>query len=260
MLKTPQPLPTWYHAWAAWRAAGAPKGQRPSNAPRLIPLWAWALYKATHPTLPKWSMPFYAQQVYLCAQDCLTAMQAPRGSIPALSLDPAYAGWNTPAAVAALRTKFYRVAGWYVPGEIDAAAARTWARQLGLDYVIVQAETAAQYDLAMEQTKGTTVVLVGNPNAWTDAQRADATARCDNNTMALIFETYTNEGWPWPDQSSSQGVPAASLCIGLYHGAAGYITAAEYKAHTSPGAWRTLSIYYTAGVATEDDWHVLETL
>lgn len=33
--------PAWYAKWRAWRYAGKPKGKRPKDAPRFIPLWAW---------------------------------------------------------------------------------------------------------------------------------------------------------------------------------------------------------------------------
>jgi N-acetylmuramoyl-L-alanine amidase len=42
----PVPLPAWVWPWMAWRLAGAPPGERPASAPRLIPLWAWARLQA----------------------------------------------------------------------------------------------------------------------------------------------------------------------------------------------------------------------
>lgn len=42
----PVPIPAWFWDWAKWRFAGSPKGERPGNAPRLIPLWAWRRLKA----------------------------------------------------------------------------------------------------------------------------------------------------------------------------------------------------------------------
>jgi hypothetical protein len=42
----PVPLPAWVWPWMAWRLAGAPPGQRPASAPRLVPLWAWARLQA----------------------------------------------------------------------------------------------------------------------------------------------------------------------------------------------------------------------
>lgn len=44
----PKPLPAWFWPWAEWRLGegsysdfGPKNGPRPTNAPRLIPLWAW---------------------------------------------------------------------------------------------------------------------------------------------------------------------------------------------------------------------------
>ncbi len=42
----PVPLPAWVWPWMAWRLAGAPPGERPASAPRLIPLWAWLRLQA----------------------------------------------------------------------------------------------------------------------------------------------------------------------------------------------------------------------
>lgn len=42
----PVPIPAWFWPWAIWRFAGRPEGQRPGNAPRFIPLWAWRRLKA----------------------------------------------------------------------------------------------------------------------------------------------------------------------------------------------------------------------
>ena len=42
----PVPLPAWVWPWMAWRLAGAPAGERPASAPRLIPLWAWLRLQA----------------------------------------------------------------------------------------------------------------------------------------------------------------------------------------------------------------------
>jgi len=42
----PVPLPLWVWPWMAWRLAGAPPGERPGSAPRLVPLWAWVRLQA----------------------------------------------------------------------------------------------------------------------------------------------------------------------------------------------------------------------
>lgn len=37
----PVPLPTWVWSWMAWKLAGSPRGERPADAPYVIPAWAW---------------------------------------------------------------------------------------------------------------------------------------------------------------------------------------------------------------------------
>ena len=37
----PVPLPSWVWSWMAWRLKGAPRGERPKDAPWFIPPWAW---------------------------------------------------------------------------------------------------------------------------------------------------------------------------------------------------------------------------
>ena len=37
----PIPVPAWFWRWAVWKLNGSQSGLRPSDAPRLIPPWAW---------------------------------------------------------------------------------------------------------------------------------------------------------------------------------------------------------------------------
>ncbi len=37
----PLPIPQWFWKWMIWKNTGAPASQRPSDAPAVIPVWAW---------------------------------------------------------------------------------------------------------------------------------------------------------------------------------------------------------------------------
>jgi hypothetical protein len=200
-----------------------------------------------------------AQKVVYCAQNPLTVLGASSDHIPALTADPGYASFNTPDVVIHLRSKFPRIAGWGVQTQIGAQAIHDFVDRLGLDYAIFQGETSDEYRTAIDAGAK---VIVGNANAWTDAQRQDATVRVNQGHLAFAQEAYTNLGGPWPESTSSGGVPAASLVIGVYDGTAEVPGAgwnpsvAEYKAHTPPGVWQTISVYHAAGV-NPAEWQLL---
>jgi hypothetical protein len=167
----------------------------------------------------------------------------------AISADPAFEAAARAGADRA-RALGHTVAAWGNQEQIGADRIRNFAAGIGADYAIYQAETAAEYDSAV---RAGAHVIVGNPNAWTHDQRYDATGRVNRDELALVFETYTNEGGPWPDQASAQGVPAASLCLGVGRGKTPY-TLADYRAHTPPAAWPTISVYLAEHVP---DWEHL---
>ena len=200
----------------------------------------------------------WAQKIIFCAQDPLTALPAPKGHIIALTADPAYASWVSGSVVDQLRSKFDLLASWGVQTQIGAQRIRDFQHQFGLDYCIFQGETSEEYRTAIEAGAE---VIVCNPNSWTNDQRRDATGRVNAGTLAITFETYTNLGNPWPGDSSSGGVPAASYCLGVYDGskeqANGWNPSLQaYKDNTPAEAWPLVSVYHAAGV-NPNEWGLL---
>lgn len=194
------------------------------------------------------------QSVIYCAQEPLAALAGPRRMKPALTCDPAYASFNTPSVVAQLKAHFGTCGGWFVQTQVSIEHARLFAGTLGLDFLIYQGETSEEYRTASEAGAE---LLVGNANAWTDNQRVSAAKKIGQGVIAFAQEAYTNLGNPWPDQTSTQGVPAASLVLGVYDGSSEtpggwYPTIADYKLHTPPSVWPTVSVYHAAGLRAED--------
>jgi hypothetical protein len=204
------------------------------------------------PQPPHPNLAALAQRLVFCAQNPLAAMGAPATYTPALTADPGYASFVSPSVVSQLRSRFAKIAAWGVQTQIGAQTIRDFQARYGLDYCIFQGETSDEYRTAIEAGAQ---VVVGNSNAWNESQRTDATTRCNTGTLAFCFETYTNEGAPWPEASSSAGVPAASFCLGLY-AAKWEPTLADYKAHTPPAVWPLVSIYHAAGV-NPSEWSLL---
>lgn len=196
---------------------------------------------------PKPNLP-PARNVVFVAEQPLSALKAPSWCIPALTADPAYP--LTDDDVYQLRKRFPILAAWGVQTQIGAQRMRDFQAAHGLDYIIWQGETSAEYQTAIENGAG---VIVGNSNAWTDDQRLDAIKRISAGSLAFIFETYTNEGDPWPKDSSSGGVPPASFCLGLY-AAKSHPTLADYKANTPVASWPSVSVYHSFAVT---DWQNL---
>jgi hypothetical protein len=194
-----------------------------------------------------------AQKLIFCAQNPLTCMGASSGHIPCLTADEGgYGSFYNPSVISQLRSKFPVIAAWGVQTQIGAQQIRDFAAKYGLDYCIFQGETDEEYRTAIEAGAQ---VIVGNPNAWSQASRDDATRRINDGQLALSFETYTNEGAPWPEASSSGGVPAASFCLGIYP-AKWNPSAADYKAHTPAAAWPLVSVYHASALSPAD-WQVL---
>lgn len=200
------------------------------------------------------------QNVVYCAQRSEAALAAPKHMVPALTLDPAYAAWATPDIVSKFRIQGRpAVAGWFVQTQVPVQQAKDTANRLGLDYIIYQGETSEEYRTAIEAGAK---LIVGNANAWTDAQRQDAAARIGRGELAFAQEAYTNLGNPWPESTSSGGVPACSLVLGAYDGSSevpgrGWNPSlAEYKQHTPAPVWATVSVYHAAGV-NQNEWGLL---
>jgi hypothetical protein len=193
-----------------------------------------------------------AQKLVFCAQAPLTALGAPASYIPCLTADPGYASFVDASVISQLRAKFKTIAAWGVQTQIPVRTIRDFAARWALDYVILQGETSDEYRTAIEAGAN---VIVGNSNSWSESQRQDATARINRGELAFSFETYTNEGAPWPRDSSSAGVPAASFCLGRY-AARWNPTLADYKANTPASAWPLVSVYHAAA-CTPADWALL---
>jgi hypothetical protein len=98
-------------------------------------------------------------------------------------------------------------------------------------------------------------VIVGNTNAWTQAQRDDAMYR--GTGLATMLEVYTNaaSGSHWPDTASAQGVPVTSEVLGVGWGPNPY-QLRDYLARTPPGIWASISVYYAEGMSDES-WALL---
>jgi hypothetical protein len=207
---------------------------------------------APQPPQPSAGLAAKAQKLMFCAQSPLTAMGAPASYIPCLTADPAYAGFVNASVISQLRSKFRTIAAWGVQTQIPAQAIRDFQARWGLNYSIFQGETDEEYVTAIQAGAD---VVVGNSNAWTEAHRAEAADRVNRGQLAFCFECYTNEGAPWPEASSSAGVPAASFCLGLY--AAKWEPSLQaYKDHTPASVWPLVSIYHAAGV-NPSEWGLL---
>lgn len=266
-----------FWAWAAWKDAvrkwsktkQGPAPVRPAivtkyiaSHPGGIPKLWWARY-AVHvgtpvkpptppvPVPPPHPLDPHVQNIIFGAQNPLTALGAPARFGVALTADPAYAGWASPAAVAALRYAGHRVYAWGVQTQIPAASIYALRDNLGLDGAIFQCET--REELLTGLAAGGQL-FVGNPNAWPD-QVGVWNELWNQGKVALSFETYTNEGAPWPETSSAAGAQIASICIGCYAGQAGDPQPSDYKAHTSAAQWATVSVYHAAGV--HEGWGAL---
>lgn len=200
-----------------------------------------------------------AANMVFCAQGSEQALNAPKGWPVALTADPAYATWARPGIVAQLRAQGRRIYAWGVQTQIPASTITGLRDALGLDGAIFQAETSEEYATAMGARAQ---IVIGNPNAWTDLQRHDATDMIGRGTLAVIGECYTNLGGPWPTSYSAGGVPICSICIGVYDGTSEvpgqgwYPTVSAYKQNCPQELWKTVGVYHAAGLRPED-WQAL---
>jgi hypothetical protein len=257
-----------FWSWVAWRDALAkwyrtgqygPKPLRPKivtawiNAhPGGIPKLWWARYaihigtpvKPPAPPVPvPPSLNGHVQNIIFGAQNPLAALGAPARFGVALTADPAYAAWATPATVAALRSAGHRVYAWGVQTQIPASWMVALKDNLGLDGVIYQSET--EEELVTGLAAGGQL-FVGNPNAW-QGRIPQWNALAAAGKVAMTFEVYTNTGAPWPEGASSSGAIIASECIGCYVDVAGDPQPTAYKAHTPPGVWAGICVYHADG-------------
>jgi len=197
------------------------------------------------PPLP--SLVELGRNVMFTAWNPTAALRTPADWKVALSADPAFDAAARAAAPALKKRGLLAV--WGVQTQIGAKRIRDFAGQVQADYVIFQAETAEEYDTAIAAGAS---LIVGNPNAWTDAQRADCTTRCNAGNLAVLFEVYTNAGNPWPDTASSRGVPIACEVLGVGWGDNPY-QIDDYLNHTPAGVFATASVYL-AETLDDDSW------
>lgn len=243
-------IPAWFWTWARWYLGRSEyKGHardpklRPASAPTRIPAWAWAelVRRFLKPAAPKPPAPTLAdlgRNVMFTAWNPAAAVSTPKHWTVALSADPAFEA-AVLAALPKIRANGNRIAVWGVQTQIGVDRIRAFAKKIGATIEIMQAEDSDQYETS--KAAGAKLV-VGNPNAWTDAQRADATARAQRGEVAFLMEVYTNAGEPWPSVASSRNVPIVSEVLGVGWGATPY-QLADYGANTPAGVWKTIGVY-----------------
>jgi hypothetical protein len=156
------------------------------------------------------------------------------------------------AAVQAAHDLGAKAAAWGNQSQIGTTQIQIFAAAVDADYIIHQAESGGEYASA---TAAGAQVIIGNPNAWADVQKADANVRIAAGNLAVIFETYTNEGAPWPIDSSAGGVNVASMCPGVGWGATPY-QLTDYQAHTKPDVWPSICVYL-AEKMSDASWAIL---
>jgi hypothetical protein len=263
----------WYAAWALLHGADDAKiklergseGRPPQRRPLSQDSWARTFIEAirvgieweTPPVVPP-SLTELGRNVMFTAQNPEAALRLAgrTGWKVALTADPGPEGkWDT--AVRAAAPKFKQagvpVLVWGVQTQIGASRIRALAADIGAVATIFQAETVEEYDTAMAADAK---LIIGNPNAWTQPQRDDAMYRGDS--LATLFEVYSsNAGSPWPDAASSQGVPITCevLGVGSWEGRPD-VQLADYKPHTPPGVWQTMSVYLAENM-NDESWGLL---
>ncbi len=201
----PKTVPAWFWLWAHWRDLGA-TGPRPKSAPKLIPAWAWVRYLihrgykwADDPAVPSPSpvpstdrAPHKA--VLFHAGDVLDWTGAPSFYWRSLSADVGQQ-WLTAGFVGAARkASLGFVTAWCdcrPSGGTDAQYAINAARAFGLKGWHAQAETAAQFDHALQRGRENGLMplaFVGNLGAL----RPDQLALVARGDVKFIVETYYN--------------------------------------------------------------------
>lgn len=224
------------------------RGERRPTAGALFARTVIRLVRLDQPTVPLPPLTELGRNVMFTAWDPAKALRCPSHWKVAVSADPAY-DMAVRAAAPALKQRGL-LAVWGVQTQVGVQRIRDLGAVVGADYLIFQAETSEEYDTAM--AAGARVV-VGNPNSWTDAQRADAIAR--GTSVAHMFEVYSNEGSPWPDTASSRNVPISCEVLGVGWGTNPY-QLKDYLPHTPPGVWQTMSVYLAENM-NDESWGLL---
>lgn len=254
----------WYSAWALLHGAddtkiklerGSP-GHPPQRRPLSQDSWARTFIEAIRvgiewetPPPPVLTPAELGRNVMFTAWDPEVALRSPKHWRIALSADPAY---DTKARFAAPKIKQagHLLAVWGVQTQVGAQRIIDFGEAVGADFLIFQAEVPAEYDTAIAAGAS---LIVGNPNSWTAMQRSDAISR--GSALSTLFEVYANEGSPWPDTASSQGVPVSSEVLGVGFGNNPY-QLADYKPRTPPDVWASMSVYLAEGMSDES-WGLL---
>lgn len=192
-----------------------------------------------------------ARNVMFTAWAPAAALRCPLHWRVAVSADPAYDA-AVRAAAPLIKEHGNLLAVWGNQSQVGAERIRQLGAELGADYLIFQAETVEEYETAIGAGCR---LLVGNPNAWTAGQRADATARIERGELAVLFEVYSNAGDPWPNLASAQGVPVSSEVVGVGWGTTPHQLAA-YKDKTPTGVWQSMGVYL-AEPMTDESWALL---
>lgn len=200
-----------------------------------------------------------ARNIVFVSDNPRQALEAPRHFKIALPADPAYSEWRADSYLKDLRDQ-HRPAlyTWADCRETPAAEAARLAAVYGLNGWIGEAESRSELEHALNAGAG---IVVGKPRKenWGDLFD-QAKHLVEQGLLAVIAECYTNAGDTWPNLYDSQGLPVASICIGLYDGSSEnpqrgrYITVAEYQANTLPGVWQGICVYVSGLHPGELGW------
>ena len=157
----------------------------------------------------------------------------------ALSADPRY-------PCSAFQLGLLRPAGsdrridvWGNQEQIGPQRIMEYGAVISADRCVFQSETADEYT-SWPQGRSS----VGNPNAWTSVQREAASISILAGRQALIAEVYNGR----PDTYSSQGVPVASLCLGVSMDGGLRYPLADLLERTPAGARSTVSLWHAHGI------------
>jgi hypothetical protein len=267
-MRTPTPIPKWFNAWQVWRDAGSPKGKRPKNAPKFIPLWAWWRRRqlrrkpqATKPSPPP-SQPPPAPPSVFAGKGLFTTHDADCVSghpcdWVALQMDPE--GDDNPQ----ITNNPARIMYWQARPTTDMVGN---ANRLGIPY-IAQAESMPELEVAIgTQYRGGNQAplplmvpkgLVGNPAAWTTP---GASAEAARQGWDLILEWYWN-AQPNYRSPNAGGYPRfVNVCFGTYDAASEQpdgrrVSVASYRA-----VWQGSFSCWPAEALEPGDWAVFDAV
>jgi hypothetical protein len=183
-----------------------------------------------------------------CASDSLNALRAPRWRPVALTADPSYAEWSSEHVIAAFKLQGRRVYSWCDCSGTPPAKAIAMMIRNELDGWIGQGEDSNQLDAAL---RAGAVYIIGNPGAWTDAQRAHVREWALAGRLAILAEVY----WPNPGYTS-YGVPIACMVFGVAMDDGVRYPLSTYL-RVIPSQWDDGYGVWHAGGLLEEDWAVM---